>query len=181
MVEAWALVVAGAVLVALVIIIGIIWLRGDSVVTLRFLFVFALARWALVLVSGRGQAWADTFLLSIGSRELTSGACGPLGNTLRFILFDELVNDLYEAFLIHLVVAGVQNNVDAALVNGTYQVLEFFVELAVLGQVLVESDLAPLCPHDVRLVEVKLDDALGVLLVPLDVMPPKSLLHQTLD
>lgn len=46
---------------------------------------------------------------------------------------------------------------------------------------LIESDFPPLRPHYMGFIEVKLDDALGILLVSLNMMPPKSLLHETLD
>ena len=70
---------------------------------------------------------------------------------------------------------------DASLVDGCDEVLELIVVVAELGQVVIESHLAPLGPHNVRLVEVQPDDALRVLLVPLDVVPPEPLLHQALD
>ena len=96
-------------------------------------------------------------------------------------MLDELVDYLDEALLVQLAVAGVQDDVDAPLVDGRDEVFELVVVVAELGQVVIESHLAPLGPHYVRLVEVEPDDALRVLLVPLDVVPPQPLLHQALD
>jgi len=51
----------------------------------------------------------------------------------------------------------------------------------VLGEVIIQALLSPLGPHDMSFIEVKFDDALLVLLVSLNMMPPEPLFHERLD
>lgn len=66
---------------------------------------------------------------------------------------------------------------DSSLVNRSNQVFVFFEECVMPCKMLIESDFAPLSPHDVGLVEVELDDAFTVLFISLDMVPPEALLH----
>lgn len=116
--QAWTLVLLVAFLLVVIIVVSIVLPGNDSVVALGLLFVFAFARWSLVLISG-GQPRADALLLTVGIRGLGSSTRRPLGEAQCFVLLDELVDYFDEALLIQLVVARVQNNVDAALVDGT--------------------------------------------------------------
>ena len=70
---------------------------------------------------------------------------------------------------------------NSTLIDGCYYVLKLLMEILVLSQVKVKPYFAPLSPHDVSLVEIKPYDSLLVLFVSLDMMPPESLFHQTLD
>lgn len=149
LIQTRALVVSMALLVVIVIIRCYIWRsRTDSIVALRFRFVLPAVR-AIFIARSQPRAHA----LFLGNGQL---ACpgGSLGHALGLVLLHELVNYLDEAFLVQLAVAGVQDDVDAPLVDGRDQVLELIVIVTELSQMTIEPHLAPLRPHYVRLVEV---------------------------
>lgn len=99
-VQARALVISMALLVVVVIVSRRVWRpRTDSIVALRFGFVFATIATFFV---ARGQARTHALLLSNG--QLASSR-RSLRHALRLVLLDELVDYLDEALLVQLAVA----------------------------------------------------------------------------
>lgn len=83
--------------------------------------------------------------------------------------------------MIKLSISRVQDYMDTTLVDCSNYVFKFFMKVVILCQMEIETDFTPLGPHDMGFIKIEPYNSLLVLLVSLDMMPPKTLFHQTLD